>query len=81
MSSEPIIDPYAEAAALISRLKECGLASKGDDLQDAMDLGSTGTEIFMALRWHLGELLKGDVPDDVRTTGRALEKFLAAAVR
>ncbi len=51
---------YEEAAAIIMMLRETSLNNYGDALQNAMDEGATGTEIFMALRWNLENLLKED---------------------
>ncbi|MSP73584.1 MAG: hypothetical protein EXR76_15715 [Myxococcales bacterium] len=81
MNENIITDPYAEAADLIARLQAVGRQADAEVLQDAIDSGSTGTEIFMALRWHLEDLLKKGLPDDLRKRAARLEAFLAAALR
>ena len=52
-------DCYKEAEELIKilHLSSC-LKHYSETLQAAIDGGSTGTEIFMALRWNLKKLLK-----------------------
>lgn len=50
-------DHYKEAHELIQSLIDAGLNEHADALTRSMDEGSTGTEIFMALRWHLERLL------------------------
>jgi hypothetical protein len=50
------IDYYAEARELATRIQREGLAAEAQALIDAMDAGSTATEILMALRWHLTEI-------------------------
>lgn len=54
-------DHYAAARELISRLGQAGYATEAAALKAAMDQGATGTEIFMALRFHLAEII-GRVP-------------------
>ena len=46
-------DYYAEAREIAKRLASDGLTSEAQVLVDAIDTGSTATEILMALRWHL----------------------------
>lgn len=58
-------DHYQEAKSIITMLQESSLANYSDLLQNAMDEGATGTEIFMALRWNLENLLKEDDLDDL----------------
>lgn len=79
MSGGRIIDPYSEADELIASLRRAGFRAEADTLREAIDSGSTGTEIFMALRWHLEGLLKKGLPDDLRAQASRLEAFLARA--
>lgn len=51
-------DHYAAAQELISRLESEGHAADAAKLRAAMEDGSTGTEIFMALRFHLAEIVR-----------------------
>jgi hypothetical protein len=81
MSGQGIVDPYAEAAALIARLNAMGRTPEAARLQDAIDSGSTGTEVFMALRWHLRNMLEGNLQEDVEAKASALEAYLAKALR
>ncbi len=55
MSNE--YDHYKETEHLIKLLKDVKLDDYGLALQSAMNQGSTGTEIFMALRWNLEKVL------------------------
>lgn len=60
-------DHYAAARTLISHLEHAGLASEAAALVAAMEDGATGTEIFMALRFHLSEILnRAHLPVDAR---------------
>ncbi|MBU2569826.1 MAG: hypothetical protein KJ725_07285 [Gammaproteobacteria bacterium] len=58
-------DHYQEAEELISMLENVGLKYYGESLQRAMDEGATGTEIFMSLRWYIGQFLAEVSVDDV----------------
>lgn len=71
---------YEAAAKLIAGLKEAGLQADAIKLQAAMDYGSTGTEVCMALRWHLASLLKTDLPDHLRLQAAQLESYLDSAL-
>jgi len=51
-------DYYAAAEELISRLDQEGHVGEAAKLRAAIEEGSTGTEIFMALRFHLAEIIK-----------------------
>ena len=58
-------DHYQEVKSIIAMLQGTSLCSYGDKLQNAMDEGSTGSEIFMALRWNIQKLLKEEDLDDL----------------
>lgn len=51
-------DHYTATRELISLLDQGGYKSEAVALKAAMDEGATGTEIFMALRFHLAEIIK-----------------------
>ena len=51
-------DHYAAARDLISHLDRDGFASDAIKLRTAMEEGATGTEIFMALLFHLSEIIR-----------------------
>ena len=57
-------DHYNEAKSIIAMLQDASLNNYGALLQNAMDEGATGTEIFMALRCNIEKILKEDVLDD-----------------
>jgi hypothetical protein len=46
-------DYYTEASGIARSLEKHGLIIEAQALIDAIDAGSTATEILMALRWHL----------------------------
>lgn len=49
-------DYYAVARDLIARLYDAGRTADAAKLQSAIDEGSTGSEILMALRFYLLEI-------------------------
>jgi len=51
-------DHYAAAQDLISRFEAEGNVEDASELRLAIQDGSTGTEILMALRFHLSEILR-----------------------
>jgi hypothetical protein len=51
-------DHYAAARNLINLLEAEGLKHEALILRSAMEEGSTGTEILMALRFHLTKILQ-----------------------
>lgn len=51
-------DYYAATEELISRLEQDGHVRDAAKLRSAIEEGSTGTEIFMALRFHLAEIVR-----------------------
>jgi hypothetical protein len=52
-------DFCAEAEAIAVALRGAGYHADADALRDAVRSGSTGTEILMALRWHLRQIGQG----------------------
>jgi len=62
-------DHYQEAQVLVTMLRDIQLNDQADSLQSAMDSGSTGNEIFMALRWNIEKLIS-----EKQCTGIALVK-------
>lgn len=53
-----IFDHYKEARELAEQLRKEKIPCFADKIIGAMEEGSTGTEIFMALRWNIENLLK-----------------------
>ena len=51
-------DLYIEAKRLAENLRKEKLESYAERIIFAMESGSTGTEIIMALRWHIIDILK-----------------------
>lgn len=51
-------DHYAATKDLISRLDTDGFGADASKLRSAMEDGSTGTEIFMMLRFHLLDIVQ-----------------------
>lgn len=51
-------DHYKEARELADGLRKEKLEQFADRIIKAMEEGSTGTEIFMALHWNIEQLLK-----------------------
>ena len=51
-------DHYAAVRVLIAHLSHAGYAAEAASLTAAMEEGATGTEIFMALRFHLSKIIQ-----------------------
>lgn len=51
-------DHYKEARGLAEELRKEKLEYFANRIIKSMEEGSTGTEIFMALRWNIEQLLK-----------------------
>ncbi len=71
-------DYIAEARAIRDALVGDDLSDWRTRIRGAIDTGSTGSEILMAVRWNLVELLKAEpkLPADV--TARIKDYILAA---
>ena len=52
-----IYDHYAETQELADLLRKENLGDYADALVKAMQEGATGTEIFMALRWNVKNIV------------------------
>ena len=57
-------DYYKVADEICDRLQASGLEEQAQRIKEAIASGSTGTEILMALRFEVGELLKGNASLD-----------------
>lgn len=70
-------DYIAEAREIRDALED-GLADWKVRIDEAISAGSTGTEILMAVRWNLAELLKArpDLPPNLVTK---IKDFIMAA--
>ena len=58
-------DHYVEMQELIDMLRKEGLNNYADALLKAMEEGATGTEIFMALRWNVKNLIESKQCSDI----------------
>lgn len=76
------MDYYAEALEIARCLERDGLAADAQSLRDAIDNGSIGTEILMALRWNLQCIDKGraTASSETRQHIRTLEAAIGAAL-
>jgi hypothetical protein len=74
-----MIDYYADARDIAQSLDRQGLSSEAQSLRDAIDAGSTASEILMALRWHLERIDSGPLRMDLIT--RTQIHQLIAAIR
>jgi hypothetical protein len=52
------LDHYETARELITYLLDHGHNDEAASLMSAMENGATGTEIFMAIRFHLSDIIK-----------------------
>jgi hypothetical protein len=75
MSPHMSIDYYAQTRQIIDALAAEGLSSDGDALRDAIAAGSTGTEILMAVRWHLQQVDRSNKTSNV-VTKRMIRELL-----
>lgn len=53
-------DWVQESKSVAADLKIAGFEEEPRRIMDAIESGSTGGEIFMALRWTFGEILKAN---------------------
>ena len=69
----PKYDHYKEAEHLASLLVQDGAKEYSALLLNAMNEGCTGSEICMALRWHVNNILKLDfISDESRAYAQKL---------
>ena len=61
-------DLYDDGLELAEQLRSLTYVDWAERVEDAIESGSTATEILMALRWHAGEVLSAlpDLPEDTR---------------
>jgi hypothetical protein len=71
-------DYYAEARDIARSLEQNGLTAEARALVDAIDAGSTGTEILMALRWRLQRIDESNPKTSLQTRHRIRD--LCAAI-
>jgi hypothetical protein len=62
---KPNFDHCMEAKELASLLTKEGIGEYSDKLVDSIEQGSTGTEILMALKWHIERILVLDSISDM----------------
>lgn len=51
-------DYLSEGRSIAQELSSSGLTDWQKQIEEAIEFGSTGTEILMGVRWHLSQLLK-----------------------
>ena len=73
MGNDMARDYYAEAREIARSLEQDGLTAEARALVDAVDTGSTGTEILMALRWHLQRIDESNPKTSLQTKHRIRE--------
>lgn len=54
-------DYYVIAKELAKKLKDEKLDSLSNEVTNAMEAGSTGTEIFIVLRWNVSKVLTSNL--------------------
>lgn len=64
------MDYYAEAREVARCLQQDGFTAEASTLEEAIDSGSTGTEILMALRWHLQRIDQSNISASLQTRQR-----------
>jgi hypothetical protein len=69
-------DHYAVAREIAGKLATEGFPERSQRILNAIAAGSTGTEILMALRWHLREMLRADPGISPETRQRMSELLL-----
>lgn len=72
-----VVDSFKKSRELATELQHRGLAAEGQTLLDAIDGGSTGTEIQMAVRFHLRRI---SADDRIDTSLRELSRQLAVEI-
>ena len=76
-------DFYADTRDLAAKLTARGRGDWSQRLTDAMAAGATGTEIVMALRWTLAQMLETEpaLADDLRQQATDLHAGLDKLLR
>jgi hypothetical protein len=75
-------DYYHKARSIAADLKRIGRARDGQEIFDAMDMGSTATEILMALRYTLLNVISdGSLPGDIKDPATTLIAELSSILR
>lgn len=66
-------DYYAVARDIAKKLSTENLSGWSSRICDAIESGSTGTEIFMALKWNIDKLLDEDLKCSVELKKQIVE--------
>jgi len=70
-------DAYKEAKAISDSLRGAGFVVYADQMSSAVSEGSTGTEIYMILRWRLTSIIEdGILPVDIKVKALSLHRYL-----
>jgi hypothetical protein len=72
------VDYHAEAREIARSLDDEGYKGEAQSLRDAIDNGSTGTEILMGLRWNLQRIDQASL--SISPGLRARARDLAGAI-
>ena len=72
-----VLDFFKQSRELATRLRHRGFAAEGQALLDAIDGGSTGTEVQMALRYHLRRI---SANERIETSLREVSRELAMEI-
>lgn len=67
-------DLYNDGFELAEQLRKHTYVDWAERIEDAIESGSTATEILMGLRWHAGEVLAAlpDLPGQTRVLAASL---------
>jgi hypothetical protein len=71
---------YERISEFTVALRAVGLAADADAIDEAVAAGSTGTEILMAVRFRLREVLDRKLPVGLRVEAMRLEIAIGAAL-
>jgi len=70
-------DYYAEGEQIACSLESHGLTSEAKCIRDAIDGGSTASEILMRLRWQLLKIDAANLPMNLGTRAKIRDLSLA----
>ena len=76
-------DLYDDGLELDEQLRSLTYVDWAERVEDAIESGSTATEILMALRWHAVEVLSAlpDLPEDTRHLAAELVRRISEAIK
>ncbi len=76
-------DLYNDGFELAEQLRSLTYIDWAERVEDAIESGSTATEILMALRWHAGEVMAAlpDLPNPTRDLAAAIVPGINEAMK